>query len=88
MKDTVKFSVRDFGIGIPKENLKHVFDQFYRVNGDKEHTISGLGLGLYISSEIIKRSNGKIFVSSERGKGSVFGFELPASKHIIQEQNS
>lgn len=76
-KNTVKFSVQDFGIGIPKENLKYVFDQFYRVSGDKEHTISGLGLGLYISSEIIKRSNGKIFVSSEREKGSVFWFELP-----------
>jgi len=85
MKNAVKFSVRDFGIGIPKENLKHVFDQFYRVNGDKEDSISGLGLGLYISSEIIKRSNGKIFVSSERGEGSVFWFELPISKHMIQQ---
>ncbi len=70
-------TVRDFGIGIEKAYLDKVFDQFYRVSGDNQHTFSGLGLGLYISSEIVKREGGKIWVSSEEGKGSTFSFSLP-----------
>lgn len=71
-------SVKDQGIGIPKENIENIFDQFYRVNRNNMHRFSGLGLGLYISSEIIRRSNGKMKVDSEEGKGSVFSFELNA----------
>jgi len=71
------FCVRDYGIGIPKDKQNKVFEQYYRVSGDKEHTFPGLGLGLYISSEIIKRSGGKIFVNSVEGKGSDFCFEIP-----------
>lgn len=75
--DKLRFCVQDYGIGIPEEKIQHVFKQYYRVSGSKEHTIPGLGLGLYISSEIIKRSKGSIYVNSERGKGSNFCFELP-----------
>ncbi|WP_034981644.1 PAS domain-containing sensor histidine kinase [Epilithonimonas tenax] len=71
------FCVRDYGIGIPKDKKDRVFEQYYRVSGSKEHTFPGLGLGLYISSEIIKRSGGKIFVNSVEGKGSDFCFEIP-----------
>lgn len=73
----ILFSVKDFGIGIPDDKKDKVFEQYYRVSGSKEHTFPGLGLGLYISSEIIKRSGGKIFVNSVEGKGSVFSFEIP-----------
>jgi PAS domain S-box-containing protein len=73
----VKLCVRDFGIGIGKEKQDKVFEQFYRVSGTKEHTFPGLGLGLYISSEIIKRMGGKISVRSVLGKGSIFCFTLP-----------
>ncbi|WP_374329414.1 ATP-binding protein [Soonwooa sp.] len=73
----IRFCVQDYGIGIPEEKIEHVFKQYYRVSGEKEHTIPGLGIGLYISAEIIKRSNGNIYVNSERGKGSNFCFELP-----------
>ncbi len=76
----VLFSVRDFGIGIPEDKKDKVFEQYYRVSGSKEHTFPGLGLGLYISSEIIKRSGGRIFVNSIEGKGSEFCFEIP-KKH-------
>lgn len=76
----VQFSVRDFGIGIPSDKTDKVFEQYYRVSGSKEHTFPGLGLGLYISSEIIKRSAGRIFVNSIEGKGSEFCFEIP-QKH-------
>lgn len=73
----VLFSVRDYGIGIPEDKKDKVFEQYYRVSGSKEHTFPGLGLGLYISSEIIQRSGGRIFVNSVEGKGSDFCFEIP-----------
>lgn len=72
--------VEDFGIGIPPDKLDKVFEQFYRVSGDMQHTFPGLGLGLYISSEIIKREGGRIWVNSVEGKGSTFCFALPAMK--------
>lgn len=76
----IKFGVRDFGIGIPQDKQQKVFEQYYRVNGTKEHTFPGLGLGLYISSEIIKRTGGKIYVHSIEGNGSDFCFEIPKIK--------
>jgi PAS domain S-box-containing protein len=72
--------VEDYGIGIPPDKLENVFEQFYRVSGDMQHTFPGLGLGLYISSEIIKRENGRIWVNSVEGKGSTFCFALPLYK--------
>jgi PAS domain S-box-containing protein len=79
----VTLCVEDFGIGITGDKLAKVFEQFYRVSGDMQHTFPGLGLGLYISSEIIKRENGKIWVTSTPGKGSTFCFSLPA----VQKDN-
>ena len=73
----VMLCVEDFGIGIPEENRQKVFEQYYRVNGKAQHTIPGLGLGLFISSEIINREGGKIWVRSEEGKGSTFCFTIP-----------
>lgn len=71
--------VKDFGIGIPKEKMDQLFSRFYRID---EHTpnISGLGIGLYLSKEIIVRHNGLIWVDSELGKGSTFWFSLPLVK--------
>lgn len=73
----IKLAVKDFGIGIPNNQQSKVFDRFFRVTGEKENTYAGLGLGLYISSELIKRHNGTIGVSSEEGKGSTFYFKIP-----------
>jgi two-component system CheB/CheR fusion protein len=73
----VVFSVQDHGIGIPVEQQKKVFDRFFRVSGDRENTYAGLGLGLYISAELIKRHNGTIGVESVVGKGSTFYFKIP-----------
>jgi signal transduction histidine kinase len=73
----VVLCVEDYGIGIPADKLENVFEQFYRVSGDMQHTFPGLGLGLYISSEIIKREGGRIWVNSTEGKGSTFCFALP-----------
>ncbi|OOQ61779.1 PAS domain-containing sensor histidine kinase [Mucilaginibacter pedocola] len=68
--------IQDYGIGIHPEKLPHLFDRYYRVDG-LGHQFSGLGLGLYISAEIIQRHDGEISVESERGSGSIFTFTLP-----------
>ena len=72
----VKVSVADQGPGIEKEKLPYLFERFYRADITSGQ-YSGLGLGLYISSEIIKRHQGSIGVDSELGKGSTFWFTLP-----------
>lgn len=72
----VRLSVSDMGIGIPKEEHPNIFKRFYRVSGRNNYTFPGMGLGLFISSEIIKRHDGKIFFESEDGKGSTFSFEI------------
>ena len=74
---SVLCSVQDFGVGIAKEKQDKVFEQFFRVSGEKENTFPGLGLGLYVSSEIIKRQNGKIWLESTEGNGSTFFFTIP-----------
>ncbi len=74
----IQLCVQDFGIGISPEKKDRVFEQFYRVSGSREQTFSGLGLGLYISSEIIKRMNGYIWVNSTEGEGTTFCFAIPA----------
>ena len=74
--DEVKVSIIDDGPGIPLEKINHLFDRYYRVdNSGSKYT--GLGLGLYICSEIIKKHGGKIGVDSELGNGSAFWFILP-----------
>lgn len=70
-------SVQDFGLGIDKEQQQKIFERFYRVSESKEQTFPGLGIGLFISQEIIKRHGSKITITSERGKGSMFSFILP-----------
>jgi PAS domain S-box-containing protein len=88
-RNQITLCVRDFGVGIPSDKLDRVFEQFYRVSGPKEITFPGLGLGLYVSSEIIKREGGKIWVESTEGKGSTFCFTLPLNgKAKKQQKNS
>ncbi|QJD96157.1 PAS domain S-box protein [Mucilaginibacter robiniae] len=72
----VRLSVTDEGPGIPENKIPHLFDRYFRVD-DAGYQASGLGLGLYISSEIIKRHDGEIGVQSELGKGSTFWFTVP-----------
>ncbi len=73
----VLLSVRDFGIGISKEEQKQVFEQFYRVTSGSQLTFPGMGIGLFICTEILKRQGGKIWVESLPGDGSVFYAWLP-----------
>ncbi len=75
---TVITKVKDYGIGISKETQEHLFDKFYRV--EKTSTkFQGLGIGLFISSEIIKRHQGSYGVKSEINKGSEFFFSIPVN---------
>jgi two-component system sensor histidine kinase/response regulator len=73
-----RVQVKDFGVGIPKENQSDIFKKFFRVNEKAANIIPGLGLGLFISMEIIKHHDGVLGFTSEEGKGSTFFFTLPA----------
>lgn len=76
-KGKVSVSVRDSGIGIPAKDIHNVFLRFYRVSGPAS-SFSGSGIGLFISSEIIKSHGGRIWAESKLGKGSVFNFSIPS----------
>jgi len=75
--DNVVVSVKDEGIGIKAKDQEKLFQRFYRVESDKMKNISGFGIGLYLSSEIIQRHKGKIGTESDEGKGATFYFSLP-----------
>lgn len=79
MKETIKdviISIQDFGIGIGSDSQKRIFERFYRVSQD-ERKYQGMGIGLFISAEIVRKHSGRIWVKSTKGKGSVFYFSLP-----------
>lgn len=71
-------SVADNGIGIPLENQPYIFDKFYRVDTEKASQVEGSGLGLSIVKAAIEKHNGRVWVESKPGQGSVFSFVLPA----------
>lgn len=73
----VVVGVEDFGIGISKVNQKKVFQRFFRLNDSNKETFYGVGLGLDISSQIVRHHKGKIWVESIAGKGTQFNFSLP-----------
>jgi PAS domain S-box-containing protein len=73
----VTVEVQDFGIGMTEEAQLKAFQRFYRPSDPEAKTYPGLGIGLYLSSEIIKRHKGRIWVNSEKNKGSLFAFSLP-----------
>ena len=76
LETNVRISVTDQGPGIEKEKQLHIFDRYFRTDYSGEQ-YSGLGLGLYISAEIVKKHGGQIGVESEPGSGSTFWFTLP-----------
>ncbi len=76
INNRVRVSVVDFGIGLSEDQKDRIFERFYRVE-DKKYMTSGLGMGLYISADIIRYHSGEIGVESELGKGATFYFDLP-----------
>jgi len=73
----IEVSISDSGIGIPKDHISHVFEQFYRVPTGDTHNVKGFGLGLYYVKIIIDSHKGKINVASKVGKGTTFTIWLP-----------
>lgn len=73
----VVVSVEDFGMGIPQSQQTHIFERFFRVKSKEKYNVKGLGLGLYITREIVNAHGGKLWVESTEGKGSTFSFSLP-----------
>lgn len=82
----LRIAITDFGIGVPSDKIRYIFDRFFRVQ-ESSQKFSGLGLGLYISSEIVKRHGGQIGVESIEGEGSTFWFTLPIHTEELKETN-
>jgi two-component system sensor histidine kinase SenX3 len=76
--DRVELSVRDAGIGIPEEDLEHIFERFYRVDNARAKYLGGTGLGLTVVRHVVGNHRGEVRVESEEGKGSLFVLRLPA----------
>jgi PAS domain S-box-containing protein len=81
--ETVTISVRDHGMGIPKEQHEKIFERFYRAFDPSQRAVPGVGMGLYIVAEIVKQYGGRITVESEVGKGSTFSVMLPLKEPIL-----
>lgn len=75
--DSLTISIKDSGIGIPKEDIPHLFQKFYRVDDSDTREIGGTGLGLYLSRKLAEAIDGKLWVESVYGQGSTFYLKLP-----------
>ena len=78
--NVIKVLVKDSGIGMSQTSLNKIFDKYHRVEEHAEN-FQGLGIGLFISYEIIQRHNGRLWAESEVGKGSAFYFTIPVSSN-------
>jgi two-component system sensor histidine kinase VicK len=74
---SLRFSVSDRGLGIPEAEQRRIFEKFYRLDPQMTRGIGGTGLGLYISRELVRRVDGRIWVESRAGHGSTFHVEIP-----------
>lgn len=78
----VVFTVSDSGIGIPKDEIEHLFAKFYRAKNAQQMVTAGSGLGLFVAKRIIEDHDGTCVVESIEGKGSTFGFKLPVPERL------
>src|SRR5690606_24350912 len=77
----VEISIADTGIGIPAEDLSHLFQKFYRVDNSDTREIGGTGLGLYLSRRLVEAMEGRIWAESQHGQGSTFSVSIPRISH-------
>ena len=84
--DTIMACISDEGIGIPSDNIEHLFEKFYRFDNSYSRKIGGTGLGLSICKEIIHDHNGQIWVDSVEDKGTTIFFSLPLKQQLPKEQ--
>ena len=84
-ENLIRVSVADTGVGIPEDEIEHVFDKFYRIGANKKQA-KGTGLGLNLVKQIVEKVHeGRVFVSSKPGVGSTFGFEVPlATREVVE----
>jgi signal transduction histidine kinase len=82
-KDRVKIVVSDTGLGIPEDEIAHIFDRFFRVKNEKTRHINGTGLGLAIVKSIVEAHHGSIKVESELGKGTSFSVYFPILEYKL-----
>ena len=78
----IRIDVEDTGIGIPEKDISRIFERFYRVDKGRSRDLGGTGLGLAIVKHIIQAHNGKIWVKSISGKGTIFSFALPLNSSV------
>jgi PAS domain S-box-containing protein len=75
--ENIVFKIKDTGIGIKKENLGRIFEEFRQEVGGHHRPFEGLGIGLTLAKEVVERMGGRIYVQSEKGIGSEFSFSIP-----------
>jgi signal transduction histidine kinase len=78
--NSVRITVRDEGIGIPVAEQQRIFGKFYRVDPHLSRGVGGSGLGLYISRELVRRMQGRIWLTSREGTGTAFHVDLPLAR--------
>lgn len=84
--DKILIAISDTGIGIPENQLTHIFERFYQLPNSVDHESVGMGIGLALSKEIVDLHFGKIWAESSEGKGSVFKIELPRATGVADSQ--
>jgi signal transduction histidine kinase/DNA-binding response OmpR family regulator len=85
-EEFVEISIRDTGIGIPVENLRHIFDRFYQVDNSETRRFGGSGIGLALAKELVDLHHGEIHVQSEAGKGTEFTVRLPMGRNHLKDE--
>ena len=87
-RDGISLTIEDNGIGISKNDQKHIFDKFYRASTGNIHKFKGLGLGLYYVERIARAHGGEVAVSSRPGKGSIFTVTLPYKNKLTGDEST
>jgi signal transduction histidine kinase len=82
----LRFGVEDEGLGIPAAEQQRIFEKFYRVDPNQTRGVGGTGLGLYVSSELVRRMDGRLLVESREGEGSGFYVDLPLAGNSEQAE--
>ncbi len=82
---SIQITIKDTGLGIPKEQQAQMFQKFFRVEGSDRTNIPGTGLGMYITKQFIEGMGGKLWFESEQGKGTTFHFTLPLAAKVDEQ---
>ena len=81
----ITLKIKDQGIGIPEKEIPYIFEKMYRASNSEKISVKGTGLGLYITSQIVRAHGGRIKVKSQEGKGTEFTITIPQNRNVAQE---